>query len=383
MSGKSASPTSASADQARVLWILAESATIDKTVSAPTRMKWAFVVLLAALLGATSAAAGGTPEHQLLKTYQPVLVFHPHELFRPTQVQTFISDSELERFVGSNPQQLPLDPFWTVIDPDPGPGDLGHLTPGSFYRLDETACEADAPLAGAACYADAWDGRGGAAVYGRVARTATRIVLQYWLFYYDNPLLLPPTPVGTFWQSHEGDWEVVNVILDSSEQPLEAGYSQHCSGQRKAWANVQKSPAESTHPVAYVALGSHSNYFAPGTGPLGAIPINPACIPPPILQFLPFLPFLQVVDQVQDGTTVGAVAGPPGSGVEPATIHKIEGMAWSMFPGRWGESEYFFTPIALGPVPAGTAVPVGLAPASPPNQGQWNPETVLSWPLVP
>ena len=89
------------------------------------------------------------------------------------------------------------------------------------------------------------------------------------------------------------------------------------------------------------------------------------------------------VDQVLDGSTVGAVAGPPGSGVEPATIHKIEGMAWSMFPGRWGESEYFFTPIALGPVPAGTAVPVGLAPASPPNQGQWNPETVLSWPLVP
>ncbi len=40
-------------------------------------------------------------------------------------------------------------------------------------------------------------------MYGRVVRTDTRIVLQYWLFYYDNPLLLPPTPVGTFWQSHE------------------------------------------------------------------------------------------------------------------------------------------------------------------------------------
>ncbi len=340
---------------------------------ASTRMKWAFVVLLAALLGATSpAAAHGKPDRQLLKTYQPVLVLHPQELFRPTKVQPFIADSELERFVGSNPQQLPLDPFWTVIDPDPGPGDLGHLAPGSFYRLDQAACEADAPLAGAACYADASAGRGGSAMYGRVARTATRIVLQYWLFYYDNPLILPPTPVGTFWQSHEGDWEVVNVILDSSQEPLEAGYSQHCSGQRKAWANVEKSPAGSTHPVAYVALGSHSNYFAPGSGPLGAIPINHACIPPAILQFLPFLPFLQVVDQVL-----------PGSRVEAARIRKIEGKAWSMFPGRWGESEYFFTPIALGPVPAGTAVPIGLAPASPPNQGQWNPETVLIWPLVP
>jgi hypothetical protein len=354
------------------------------------RRKSAFVgiwllLALAALAGATRAAAAyGTPDHQLLKAYQPVLVFHPRELFRPTKVQTFIGDSELERFVGSNPaQQLPLDPFWTVIDPDPGPGELGHLAPGSFYRLDESACEADAPLAGAACYAEAWAGRGGSAVYGRVARTAARIVLQYWLFYYDNPLLLPQTPVGTFWQSHEGDWEVVNVILDSSsEEPVEAGYSQHCSGQRKAWANVEKSPAESTHPVAYVALGSHSNYFAPGPGPLGAIPINPLCIPPAVRQVLPFLPFLQVVDQVLDGSGVGAVTGPPGTGVEPATIHQIEGKAWSMFPGRWGESEYFFTPIALGPIPAGTAVPVGLAPSSPPQQGQWNPATVLSWPLV-
>jgi hypothetical protein len=342
------------------------------------------LVAVAALTGTTSAAAAdGTSDARLLKSYQPVLVFHPQEPFRPTKVQTFIADSELERFVGSNFAQLPLDAFWTVVDPEPGPGGLGHLAPGAFYRLDQRACEADAPLAGEACYAEAWGGRGDTAIYGRVARTATRIVLQYWLFYYDNPLLLPSTPFGTFWQSHEGDWEVVNVILDSSEEPLEAAYSQHCSGQRKLWPNVEKSRGDSTHPVAYVALGSHSNYFAPGSGPLGAIPINPACIPPPVSGVLPSLPFLQVVDQVLDGSPVGAVVGPPGSGIDPATIHTIEGKAWSLFPGRWGESEYFFTPIALGPLPAATAFPVGLAPASPPQQAQWNPATVLGWPLAP
>jgi hypothetical protein len=342
---------------------------------------WA-VVGLAALMGATGAAAtSGTPESQLLKMYQPVLVFHPDEPFRPTKVQSFIADSELEQFIGSNLQQLVLDAFWTVVDSGPEPGELAPVAPGAFYRLDQVACEADAALAGAQCYAHAWaEGRGGTALYGRVARTATRIVLQYWLFYYDNPLVLPPTPVGTFWQSHEGDWEVVNVILDAAEQPLEAAYSQHCSGQRMDWAGVEKSSDGSTHPVAYVALGSHANYFAPGAGPLGAIPINLACIPPSVGIFLPSLPFLQVVDQVLDGSGVGAVAGPPGSGAEPATIHAIEDMAWSTFGGRWGESEYFFTPIALGPVPAGTAVPIGLAPASPPNQASWQVETVLSWP---
>jgi hypothetical protein len=160
---------------------------------------------LLALAWTPVAAAEETPEAELLKTHQPVLVFHPDEPFRPTKVQSFIADSEVEQFIGSNPQQLVLDPFWTAIDPDPEPGDLGALAPGAFYRLDQIACDADAPFADARCYAQAWaDGSGGTAVYGRVARTATRIVLQYWLFYYDNPLLLPPTPVGTFWQSHEG-----------------------------------------------------------------------------------------------------------------------------------------------------------------------------------
>jgi len=341
----------------------------------------AFVALATVASAATTAAgaADGTPDAKLLRTYQPVLVFHPNELLRPTKVQSFVEDSELERFVGTSPLQLPLDAFWTVVDSDPEPGELPPVTPGVFYRLDQTSCEADSALAGSACYAAAWDeGGGGAAMYGRVTRTATRTVLQYWLFYYDNPLILPPTAFGSFWQSHEGDWELVNVVLGEAEGPLEAAYSQHCSGQRKAWAGVEKSPAESTHPVAYVALGSHANYFAPGAGSLGATPINPACIP----ASLPPLPF-PVVDQVRDGSAVGAVVGQPGSGVEGATIHEIEGHTWSAFGGRWGESEYFFTPVAFPGVPANTAVPVGLAPASPANQSNWNASTVLGWPLVP
>jgi len=335
---------------------------------------WVVLALVAsaalALVATSSAAPQSTPDSQLLKTYQPVLVFHPTEPFRPTKVQSFVDDSELEQFVGGNPV---LDSSWVVVDPDPEPGELPPMTPGALYRLDQTTCEADAPLAGRDCYAAAWEeDSGGDAVYGRVVHTADRIVLQYWLFYYDNPLILPPTPFGTFWQSHEGDWELVNVILGEDETPLEAGYSQHCSGQRKPWDGVTKSPAGSTHPVAYVALGSHANYFRPGV-----VPINPACIPTGVPPF----PF--IVDQVVDGSGAGALVGPPGSGVPAATIHAIEGQVWSAFGGRWGESEYFFTPVAIPPVPANTAVPVGLAPASPANQANWNPATILGWPLVP
>ncbi len=343
----------------------------------------AAVALLALVASSGASSNRGTSDAQLLRTYQPVLVFHPAEQFRPAKVQSFVNDSELERFTGSSLDQLPLDPFWSVVDPDPDTSELPPPTPGAFFRLDQIGCEADAPLAGRDCYAAAAsEHTHDPVVYGRAVHTDQSIVLQYWLFYYDNPLLLPPTPVGTFWQSHEGDWEVVNVVLGQDEEPLEAAYSQHCSGQRKAWSGVAKSPAGSTHPIAYVALGSHANYFAPGSGPLGAIPISTACLPPALVPILPLLPFLQVVDQVLDGSSAGAVVGPPGSGVPAASIQRIDGKEWSVFGGRWGESEYFFTPIPLGPLPAG-AVPVGLAPASPANQQNWQAQTVLGWPLAP
>jgi hypothetical protein len=314
------------------------------------------IVAVALAAGVVPAAGAGTadgPDHQLLQTFEPVLVFHPQESLRPTKVQSFVADSELERFTGTSQQQLPLDAFWTVTDPDPEPGELGSL-PAGLYRLDQTSCHANASLADAACYAAAWaEGSGGDAVYGRVVRTETRIVLQYWLFYYDNPLLLP-SPLGTFWQSHEGDWEVVNVVLGADGQPLEAAYSQHCTGQRRAWAGVEKQ--EGTHPVAYVALGSHANFFEP----LGLVPIScrPAGVPP--------LPF--IVDRVAAGPTT------------ETTIHAIEGMEWSEFQGFWGETEYFFTPVPFLGFPAGTAIPAGTAPATPPLQPNWDVNTVLGWP---
>ena len=57
-------------------------------------------------------------------------------------------------------------------------------------------------------------------------------------------------------------------------------------------------------------------------------------------------------------------------------------LPWAEFPGYWGESEYFFTPVPFPPFPAG-ALPFGHAPATPPMQANWNVDTVLSWPLAP
>ena len=48
--------------------------------------------------------------------------------------------------------------------------------------------------------------------YGHAIEVNGRVWLQYWLWYPYN-VYSPTVPPGELWQSHEGDWEVVNVIL--------------------------------------------------------------------------------------------------------------------------------------------------------------------------
>jgi hypothetical protein len=160
----------------------------------------AAVALLALVAIGGASSNRGTSDAQLLRTYQPVLVFHPAEQLRPTKVQSFVNDSELERFTGSSLDQLPFGAFWSVVDPDPDTSELPAPHPGA------------------------------------------------------------------------------------------ASLRRRSSGSR-------------------------------------------------------------------------AKSG-------------------SVFGGRWGESEYFFTPIPLGTIPAGS-VPIGLAPASRANQQNWLAETVLAWPVAP
>ena len=89
-------------------------------------------------------------------------------------------------------------------------------------------------------------------------------VVQYWIFYFFND-----------WRNfHEGDWELAQLsfpgltaeeLLEKDEQPILAAYSQHQAGQRMLWSDMEsRGLVVETHPVVYVAQGSHANYFIPG-----------------------------------------------------------------------------------------------------------------------
>jgi len=194
-------------------------------ISTLLRVAAAAGAALGALAMAGPAVAGPSDSH-LLGDYQPVTIFDVDERLRPAKVNSFIRDSVLERFDGTN---------WVLVDPDPEPDKLPGPGTG-VWRLNQGSCSPASFLGGLDCYAAAASHGGGSdSVYGRVVHTPDAIVLQYWYFYYDNTYSYEYPPSDFIWQAHEGDWEVVNIVLSEDEEPLYVGYSQHCLGQRRAW----------------------------------------------------------------------------------------------------------------------------------------------------
>jgi hypothetical protein len=155
---------------------------------------------------------------------------------------------------------------------------------------------------------------------------------------------------------HEGDWEAVSVILDTYGKPLLAGYSEHSEGVRRAWTKV---PKRGTHPLVYVALGSHANYFTAGTQRFDPRVVDPL--------------FISVIEQngfqPVDHTGNGRVLRPRVVRVTATTP------SWMAFAGTWGEDQYLRAP---GNAP----VALGTGPRGPAFHEQWRAPVadVLGWP---
>lgn len=98
--------------------------------------------------------------------------------------------------------------------------------------------------------------------YYRLVKLEPYTVIQYWFFYAYNDFGISHGGAN----DHEGDWESVLVILEG-EKPAWAVYSSHGGpggDNRRPWEGIE---VEGTHPVVYVAAGSHANYFDPGLKP--------------------------------------------------------------------------------------------------------------------
>ena len=180
-------------------------------------------------------------QKELVAMYSPILHFTDNEDFYPTTVDYFISTSSLiDHSTG------------VTIESSLTTETLGLYTSSNFY-LNHNLETFEAIALDYSLEVET----NGYYIYVNVMNDGSSKVIQYWLFYVFNngPL-----------NDHQGDFELIEVFLDSSDNPQTVLYSQHFSGQNAAWSDVEK---VDNHPIVYVAQGSHANYFKPYQGKLG------------------------------------------------------------------------------------------------------------------
>lgn len=217
------------------------------------RPVWVFLVglLLFSFVGCVAAqdldhdGILDSKESQLALRFAPYLHFAAGEQFFPTNVSYHIDNSELYLKSDNDTNTLiHLHPTITNISTNTTENYFLNNTLGTFEEIAEDYEQKKETI--------------GYIVYSRVTDVAGTYVVQYWFFYAYNPGAL---------NQHQGDWEMITIILNSAETPQYAIYSQHFAGEWASWDDVEK--IDETHPRVYVALGSHANYFRPYQGKLG------------------------------------------------------------------------------------------------------------------
>ena len=224
------------------------------------RMTWAIratvaAVCLAGALALAGAAFAG-PEEDLAARYAPVvrLVDQPEECgpgepYIPTDVDVLFDEPTVA-----------LRGPWNRTDLVKIGPEATDLQNRFDYHLDFPGDPLDA-----GCDYELWARRltktTPPTVYAHVAKDPGypgQLALQYWFFY----------PFNDFNNTHEGDWEMTQLVFDASDaaealkqDPTKVGYSSHEGAEGSDWGDEKLELVDGTHPVVYPAAGSHANKF--------------------------------------------------------------------------------------------------------------------------
>ncbi len=186
-------------------------------------------------------------EKTLAERFAPIFYFEKEEELFPVAISYHLSNSNLNKSEGNAS---------ILIDANPSVEELSKYNDADEnYYLDNRKGTIDDN----SIIKDYRENMGslGYTVYSHVFKRNNNIIIQYWIFYAFNR--------GTL-NTHEGDWEMVQIILNENGEPVKAMYSQHISGQKAEWEQVEKNGG---HIKVYVARGSHANYFRYYQGMLG------------------------------------------------------------------------------------------------------------------
>jgi len=260
---------------------------------------------------------GSAQDSSLEEEYAPIFFFEKEEQCYPVSVEYHIDHATLFQFTGNDPVE---------INSDVTMEELGGYTTEQYESLylDNTiGTTKDDNIIND--YSNQKITLGFTVYAHTIHGADDTTIIQYWLFYAFNKGDL---------NQHEGDWELVQVVLRQGS-PVELMYSQHHSGQKTSWNQAEKT---GTHPHVYVARGSHANYFTSYSGTLGV-----------------------ASDHV----------GANGFILKPVqyTIIDLETQTWLPFKGMWGEINSYED------VYLGTSGPVG--PMYREERLMWN--QALNW----
>lgn len=203
-------------------------------------------------------------QDELTKTFAPHLHLHPADPYRPANVDWYLSRVSM-RYNHSNCPDHELFPVGKVTQAnlvaqthedngslcrhDGGKKVTSIASEGFFLEIGNEATRKGAPRAEWKTYA----------VWRPLASGLVNI--EYWIFY--------PYNDGFSIFNHESDWEHVRVTIDPKGNggqgtATEVKLSAHKGGTILKVGDA-KLKMEGTHPVAYVANGTHANYPQPGT----------------------------------------------------------------------------------------------------------------------
>ena len=222
----------------------------------PSRLVLLASVMLLALVVAPGAGADLADEQALAEKYAPIVrvvaqedVCGYGEPFIPTDVDLLLGE-----------ETVALRGPWNVTD-------LVEIAPSAEDLVDKFEYHLDFPgnALNPGCDYNRWAQRltrgREPAVYAHVVGeegSPGKLALQYWFFY----------PFNDFNNTHEGDWEMIQLLFDASDagaaldtDPVEVGYSSHEGAERAAWDD-EKLELVGERPVVYPAAGSHANKYS-------------------------------------------------------------------------------------------------------------------------
>lgn len=212
---------------------------------------------------------------QLIKTFAPRLHLNPDDTYRPANVDWYLARVSMRYNHPSCPDHelLALGKVTQAALGAQSHADDKALClhDGSDVRTSTTSDSFFLEVASSATYKGAPRADWKPYVVWR-PKAGGLVDIEYWAFYPYNDGFL------TF--NHEADWEHVTVSIDpkgngAQGTALRVFFSAHKGGTTLN-AGDPKLEMDGTHPISYVAKGTHANYSKPGTYEIPGIPLGVA-----------------------------------------------------------------------------------------------------------